>query len=187
MTALVAELTERASRVVGHNPHGLTFSKAVTLLALAHADRRDLVRVENFLLKVAPTESGCLLWKGSTAPNGYGKFGMGDKTPSGNRRPDGAHRASYRLFVGPIPDGLELDHLCRVTGCVHPFHLEAVTHHENLMRGNGMSARYSRQTTCLRGHLKTSENIYFYKGKARGCRPCMAARDKSRVNKGARS
>jgi hypothetical protein len=102
------------------------------------------------------------------------------KSKAGSRIPDGAHRASYRLFVAPIPEELELDHLCRNRSCVHPFYLEPITHRENLMRGDTIAARYAAQTHCKHGHPKTPENTYFYKGKAHGCLICMQLRDKAR-------
>ncbi|HEY8766071.1 MAG TPA: HNH endonuclease signature motif containing protein [Dehalococcoidia bacterium] len=73
---------------------------------------------------------GCWPWTGVIHPLGYGHVNI-----PGTRNPQMAHRASYEFFVGPIPDGLELDHLCRNRGCVNPSHLEPVTHLENVRRG----------------------------------------------------
>jgi hypothetical protein len=70
----------------------------------------------------------CWLWCGSTDTSGYGKILV-------RRKLIPAHRLAYEYYVGPIPAGLEIDHLCRVRHCVNPDHLEAVTHRENLMRG----------------------------------------------------
>ncbi len=75
---------------------------------------------------IGEPNSGCWLWAGFIHPkNGYGSYRM-------NGRTCGAHRASYELHVGPIPDGYDLDHLCRVRSCVNPSHLEPVTRRENL-------------------------------------------------------
>ena len=63
-----------------------------------------------------------------------------------------AHRAAYELFVGPIPSGYEIDHLCRVRDCVNPDHLEAVTRRENLLRGDTFAATHAAKTECPRGH-----------------------------------
>lgn len=71
---------------------------------------------------------GCWLWTDATSWNGYGRFYTGSRVMS-------AHRLSYELAVGPIPDGLQIDHLCRVRACVNPAHLEPVTLAENIRRG----------------------------------------------------
>lgn len=88
---------------------------------------------------------GCWIWKGFVLANGYGQM------PSRNNEYGErlAHRASYRFHVGPIPDDLEIDHLCRVKCCVNPAHLEPVTHGENLRRGHA-SRKLERQTAALR-------------------------------------
>jgi hypothetical protein len=74
-------------------------------------------------------DTGCWLWQGDRSPKGYGSI----KTPSGQRL--GVHRYFYELYRGPIPDGLEIDHLCRRRNCVNPEHMEAVTHLVNIRRG----------------------------------------------------
>lgn len=76
-------------------------------------------------------ESGCWIWQNDTSSNGYGQI-----KPAGSKRLP-AHRASYVAFKGEIPDGLYIDHLCRVRACVNPDHLEPVTHEENVRRGLG--------------------------------------------------
>lgn len=89
--------------------------------------------------------SGCVLWAGAIDSDGYGRVRFRDKTPP-------AHRAAYELAHGPIPDGLQIDHLCRVRSCVNPEHLEAVTTQTNTLRGEGISAQHARKTTCPLGH-----------------------------------
>ena len=76
--------------------------------------------------------TGCWQWTGPTDQKGYGKVRIGRYGPQRM-----AHRASYEVAVGPIPDGLSLDHLCGNTGCINPDHLEPVTHVENCRRGKG--------------------------------------------------
>lgn len=71
--------------------------------------------------RIRVTESDCWLWTGQRTYKGYGVVWMPPATSTT------AHRATYAALVGPIPDGLQLDHLCRTPGCVHPLHLEPVT------------------------------------------------------------
>lgn len=71
-----------------------------------------------------------------------------------------AHRLAYEELRGPIPSGLELDHKCRVRGCVNPWHLEPVTTAENIRRGIGRPAENARKAVCLRGHPLSGDNLY---------------------------
>lgn len=84
--------------------------------------------LERFLSKISHLGDGCWLWTAQRSPGGYGQFKL-------YGRKLGAHVVSYRAFVGPIADGLELDHLCRNRACVNPLHLEAVRHRTNVLRG----------------------------------------------------
>ena len=86
--------------------------------------RNDLAR---FDAKHTKYENGCWLWTGGIQPKGYGTFRFRGKHYL-------AHRAAYEMFVGPIPDGLEIDHTCCVRHCVNPDHLEPVTPSENVLR-----------------------------------------------------
>ncbi len=123
---------------------------------------------ERFDAAVSPEpNTGCWLWTRSLATSGYGVIGVG-----GRGVQEMAHRVSYRLFVGEIPDGLHIDHLCRVRCCVNPLHLEAVSVVENLARGVGPSARAIRENVCVRGHAFTAENTFRKKNGTRGCRAC---------------
>ncbi|MER8220922.1 HNH endonuclease signature motif containing protein [Streptomyces sp. NPDC094143] len=122
---------------------------------------------ERFWSKVEKTD-GCWLWQGQSR-NGYGLFFWGSGK---NQRSTGAHRYAYRLTCGEIPEGLVLDHLCRVPLCVNPQHLEPVTRRENVLRGIGAPAVNRVKTHCDNGHEFTPENTYLTKGGARNCRAC---------------
>jgi hypothetical protein len=87
---------------------------------------------------------GCWEWTGSLT-EGYGQV-------QSEKRKWLAHRLAYVWMIGPIPSGLELDHLCRNRRCVNPHHLEPVTRRENILRGEGPSAQAARLTHCKRGH-----------------------------------
>lgn len=94
--------------------------------------------------EVCPT-TGCWLWLGVLNDRGYGQIGIRKQC----RR---AHRVVYELHRGPIPEGLQIDHLCKTRCCVNPDHLEAVTQYENNMRSESIVARNARKTKCIRGH-----------------------------------
>lgn len=121
----------------------------------------------NLLAKVTEDASGCWLWGGATMHNGYGQFRY-------RTRLIAAHRASYLMFVGPIPEGLDLDHLCRRRNCVNPAHLEPVTRRENLLRGDTITARNAAVTRCPRGHAYDALNTYVRPNDRR--RVCRRAR-----------
>ena len=91
-------------------------------------------RVETFWTRVQPflALDACWLWTGSRDGKGYGYYSW--QEPGKGARIASAHRTAYELLVGPIPEGLELDHLCRNTLCVNPDHLEPVTHQVNMTR-----------------------------------------------------
>ena len=122
---------------------------------------------DRFWAKVQKSDDpdGCWLWTAGKVPNGYGSFFLNSKTVY-------AHRVAYELVKGPIPEGLQIDHLCRVRNCVNPDHLEAVTCRENLMRGECAASRKSKQTHCKRGHAFTPENTYVNSRGHRACKAC---------------
>jgi hypothetical protein len=83
-----------------------------------------------------------------------------------------AHRYAYLTLVGPIPDGLVLDHLCRTRACWNPAHLEAVPQRTNVLRGVGIAAVRARQTACRSGHEFTPENTAYKRNGTRYCKTC---------------
>ncbi len=115
------------------------------------------------------TAIGCWEWTSRRDRGGYGKVVV-SKGPRSERRSRTlrVHRVAYELYVGPIPDGLVIDHLCRNRACFNPDHLEPVTNHENLLRGA------AARTHCLRDHPFDQINTYWLNGQRR-CRRCRSA------------
>ena len=112
----------------------------------------------------------CWGWDGNHNWKGYAQF---DRS--------GAHRYAYELHVGPIPEGLQLDHLCRNRWCINPEHLEPVTNQENSRRGNTgktVSGAARLRTHCRNGHELTPENTWKHGHGSRLCRICRAAWEK---------
>jgi HNH endonuclease len=85
------------------------------------------------------------------------------------------HRVVYELMKGPIPNGMTLDHLCRVEPCINTDHLEPVSMKTNIRRGDGLAGRNARKTHCRNGHPFSIENTYIYPNGNRSCRICGRA------------
>ena len=154
-----------------HHAHGYCAKHAARLRANGHPEAiRRTTTVDSFFNRVHKAPSGCWEWTGYVGKNGYGKLATRlPLVPGGSLL---AHRASYEFHVGPIPEGMHLDHLCRVTHCVNPEHLEPVTPQENAARGLHGVLR----THCLYGHELTPENtVYDARRNCRRCRTCSAA------------
>jgi hypothetical protein len=130
--------------------------------------------LEKVSLGTVRPASGCWKWIGTLLPNGYAQIAIG------GRRKEYIHRLVYTLTYGPIPEGLQLDHLCRNRACCRPDHLQAVSCRENLLRGETMAAKNAIKTACVNGHPYGDTNLYLEPYRARSgevrygrrCRTC---------------
>lgn len=112
--------------------------------------------------------NGCWIWTGAKDKDGYGQF-------TANCVPFKAHRVSYEIFVGSIPEDLVPDHTCKNPSCVNPKHLEPVTIRVNTLRGTSVAARFAIATHCKNGHAFTTENTMIRAEGGRRCRTCHNA------------
>lgn len=119
---------------------------------------------ERFMSKLIKTDT-CWIWK-KPGPQGYGAFHYIDRDYA-------AHIVSYLLFVGDVPNGMELDHQCRNRTCVNPEHLKPMTHQENVRIGEGHAGVNARKTHCNRGHEFDYWNTYIRLNGNRRCRKCV--------------
>lgn len=120
----------------------------------------DIARMHRFSQL---TDEGCLVWIGSFDTMGYGRLIWKGKNHS-------SHRVMYQLVKGPIPEGLELDHLCSNKPCINPDHLEPVTHSVNLQRYYATKPNY-----CPHGHEYTEKNRLIDRNGVKRCRECVRA------------
>ena len=123
--------------------------------------------MDRILARFEVTENGCWLWSAGKT-KGYATMSIGWKTYY-------VHRLTFEHFRKSVPEGLELDHLCRRRHCVNPWHLEIVTQKENILRGVSFSAINAKKTHCKRGHEFTEENTRFRirdGSVRRSCREC---------------
>lgn len=144
---------------------------------MGHSQRQPF-RYKNYTVEDRGYLSPCWIWLGAVT-HGYG-------TQIISRRHVYAHRAVYELHKGAIPAGLVLDHLCRVTRCVNPDHLEPVTARTNTLRGESIAAANARKTHCLRGHPLSGDNLRIFAqrggkpGFQRHCHACALQRQRER-------
>ncbi len=119
-------------------------------------------------------DSGCWIWQ-RVRHAGYGRISFNGKSLL-------THRVAYELVKGPIPPGLEIDHLCRVPSCINPDHLEAVTHRENIWRG----LKGALTTHCPQDHPYDEENTYTSPAGRRRCRACHREESRKRFKEAIR-
>lgn len=140
------------------------------MIDLATGARRQRTVEEWFAEYALPEPNGgCHIWLGTLDKNGYGVINAGPRKIF-------AHRAAYELYIGPIPVGLVLDHLCRVHCCVNELHLEAVTIAENVRRMPKSAHNCARKTHCKHGHPFAGDNLLVLGDGERSCRECGRAR-----------
>ena len=123
--------------------------------------------LERFSSKVLKIQGDCCWnWKGEKTWDGYARLW----SKNGHLR---AARMAFENFIGAIPNGHEIDHLCVNKGCVNPLHLEAVPHRINLLRGLSPAGINAAKTHCIHGHLFSAENTYLKPNGARNCKQCL--------------
>lgn len=145
------------------------------------ADANSLAHAGKFT-----TGDGCWMWTASTERQGYGHVNIAGRTV-------GAHRYVYEALVGPIPPGMDLDHICHNEDetcdggwtCPHrryvrPDHLEPTDQGTNLRRGKGLAATKAAQTHCIHGHAFDEQNTKVRANGTRSCRMCHAQREARR-------
>lgn len=118
----------------------------------------------------------CWIWKRGLSIGGYPRYRKGHFYY--------AHVYAYTLIKGAIPDGLELDHTCRNRSCINPWHLEAVTHQTNMLRGNTFVSIQAKQTSCKNGHSLELSYKHNNRRLCRFCRAQASKRHRERVKSG---
>lgn len=143
---------------------------AAAIASTAAADRDRLTVLERLDASTVRHPGGCWIWTGTLYSNGYGSIYVDGRVSL-------THRVSYEIRVSKVPEGLEIDHLCRVRSCLNPEHLEPVTHAENMRR--------AMRTHCVNGHEFTAENTYRPADGKRYCRTCRRQRNREQRERNA--
>ncbi|MEV0526021.1 HNH endonuclease [Streptomyces sp. NPDC050439] len=156
---------------VGHPPEPIPITTRVVHLRGEPIEFTQEQITRLFWVKInRAAPGGCWAWTGSRLPNGYGRITIA-------RRDLYSHRVSYEIHKGQIPNGLHIDHLCRVRACCNPDHLEAVTCRENIMRSPiAPAAINARKTHCAKDHEFTAANTGQGSDGTRYCRTCARLR-----------
>jgi hypothetical protein len=131
----------------------------------------NAVTLQHFFSKITVNENLCWVWNGELDIGGYGSVRINGVLMA-------THRVMYLLEHKSIPEGKELDHLCRNRLCCNPSHLEAVTHRENMLRGQNPSAENAKKSLCKRGHKLEGSNLLPRSDGGRDCRICSRIRGK---------
>lgn len=140
----------------------MTMSRGVYSTKMNLDKRIELFRAEC-------SADACWTWPGRSMKNGYASSTTG-RGP--DKRAVYVHRYAYEKLVGPIPEGLVIDHLCRNRLCFNPAHLEVTDHRTNILRGTGASARCAVKTHCPKGHPYEGDNLVLRPNGFRRCRTC---------------
>lgn len=134
------------------------------------ANRYKMPAKERFETHIKKLDDGCWMWTGKINKNtGYGQHGV---YKNAIRKDYLAHRYSYELYIGKMPNGFCIDHLCRNRWCVNPDHLEPTTLKENVLRGIGVCAINHQKIHCIHGHLLSGKNLYITPDNRRQCKVC---------------
>ena len=141
---------------------------------------------DRLLVGTEQLQNGCWQWKGALDKSGYGHISIPGASRSNRKKL--AHRVSYQTFVGPIPDGNPIDHLCQNRGCINPTHLEPVSQKLNnqrsITKGHSIVNVHHAKTHCPHGHAYDLLNTYFFKNKEgytlRMCRNCNRLKQQKR-------
>lgn len=159
-----------------NDPYKLPWRKE----AFKGVPRRPQSTWDRFNSKLLPGPGDCWAWAGAHFKTGYTLFVM--RGSDEKWRPALAHRIAYELYIDLIPDGFQIDHLCRNRGCVNPWHMEAVPQRVNILRSMSPSAIAHREDRCQQGHEFTPENTILRPNRPgkRECRECVRARDRAR-------
>lgn len=123
---------------------------------------------DHMVKRISIDRAGCWIWS-NTTPQNYARLLIWGKAML-------VHRLSYMLASGPIPEGFQIDHLCKVRSCCNPQHLEATTPSLNNARSDSLSGENTRKTHCKRGHPLSGENLRYTVRNERQCRKCDAIR-----------